>query len=42
MEWIVKLSGKNAEELAKKVVEELTPYKKYLHTIIRQPDKSVP
>jgi len=33
LEWIVKLSGKNAEELALKASCELAPYKEYLHTI---------
>ncbi len=31
--WITKLSGKNAEELAQKTIETLTPYKELLHTI---------
>ena len=31
--WIAKLNGKNAEELAQKAVEVLTPYKELLHTI---------
>ena len=31
--WIAKLNGKNAEELAKKAMEVLSPYKKLMHTI---------
>jgi IS30 family transposase len=33
MEWIVKLKGRNAEELAMKAICELLPYKEYIHTI---------
>jgi IS30 family transposase len=33
MEWMVKLSGKNAEEVAKKTADVLSPYIKHLHTI---------
>ncbi len=33
MVWITKLNGKNAEELAQKAIESLTPYKELLHTI---------
>jgi IS30 family transposase len=33
MQWIVKLSGKNAEELAQKAIEKLIPFKELLHTI---------
>jgi len=33
MEWIVKLSGKNAAELTQKTVEILSPFQRYLHTI---------
>jgi IS30 family transposase len=33
MEWIVKLSGKNAQELQQKATEILLPYKEFLHTI---------
>jgi IS30 family transposase len=33
MEWIAKLSGKNAEELAQKTVTILKPFMEYLHTI---------
>jgi IS30 family transposase len=33
MEWIVKLLGKNAAELADKAIEVLKPFEMYLHTI---------
>jgi IS30 family transposase len=33
MEWMVKLSGKNAEEVAVKTASVLSPYKTHLHTI---------
>ena len=33
MEWMVKLSGRNAEEVAMKTTAILSPYKKHLHTI---------
>ena len=31
--WIEKLSGKNAKDLAIKVIEKLTPFKNWIHTI---------
>ena len=33
MEWMVKLSGKNAEELANEAVKILKPFENHLHTI---------
>ena len=33
MVWIAKLNGKNAEDLAHKAIEVLTPFKDFIHTI---------
>jgi IS30 family transposase len=33
MVWIAKLNGKNAEDLAQKAIEVLSPYKEFMHTI---------
>ena len=33
MVWIAKLNGKNAEELAQKTIEILTPFKQWAYTI---------
>jgi IS30 family transposase len=33
MVWIAKLNGKNAEELAQKAIEILSPYEEFTHTI---------
>jgi IS30 family transposase len=33
MEWIVKLDGKNAEQLAAKAIEKLLPLKDFLFTM---------
>ena len=33
MVWIAKLNGKNAEELAQKTIEVLTPFKQWAYTI---------
>jgi len=33
LEWIAKLSGKNATELAMKIVKVLEPFEEYIHTI---------